>query len=117
MERSDRGNKMDNYLRRSGQNLQGIINDLKRRPEDAARELNVYLHDFNSYLRGEQEIPADVIKRAAEIWPVNERDFYCLRDDAPTGVKIMRAAESARTSRTMEQWALHASIYLFCRAG
>jgi len=94
---------MDNYLRRSGQNLQGIINDLKRRPEDAARELNVYLHDFNSYLRGEQEIPADVIKRAAEIWPVNERDFYCLRDDAPTGVKIMRAAESARTSRIMER--------------
>lgn len=94
---------MDNYQKRSGQNLQGIINDLKRRPEDAARELQVPLHDFNSYLRGEAEIPAEIITRATKIWPVNERDFYCLRDDAPTGVKIMRAAESAQSSRIMER--------------
>ena len=93
----------DNYLKRCGQNLQGIINDLKRRPEDAARELQVSLLDFNSYLRGETDIPAEVVKRATEVWPVNERDFYCLRDDAPTGIKIMRATESARTSRIMER--------------
>ncbi len=103
MEMNEEVIKMYNYLKRSGQNLLGIINDLKRRPEDAARELNVSLHDFNSYLRGEKELPAEVIKRATEIWPVNERDFYCLRDDAPTGVKIMRAAESAQSSRVMER--------------
>lgn len=94
--------KMD-YLKRNGQNLQGIINDLKRRPEDAARELHVPLAEFNSYLRGEAEIPAELIKRAIEVWPVNERDFYCIKDDCPTGVKIMRAAESARSSRVMER--------------
>ncbi|MDP3698769.1 MAG: helix-turn-helix domain-containing protein [Nanoarchaeota archaeon] len=94
---------MGNYQKRSGQNLQGIINDLKRRPEDAARELNVPLEKFNSYLRGEREIPAKVAKRATEIWPVNERDFYCLRDDAPNGIKIMRATESAQSSRVMER--------------
>ena len=93
----------NNYLKRSGQNLLGIINDLKRRPEDAARELGVPLEEFNSYLRGEAEIPVKVMTRAAEIWPVNERDFYCVRDDCPTGVKIMRAAESAKTSRIMER--------------
>ena len=59
------------YQQRSGQNLQGIINDLKRRPEDAAAELNVSLDEFHSYLRGDREIPASVIKRAADIWPVN----------------------------------------------
>ena len=91
------------YQQRSGQNLQGIINDLKRRPEDAAAELNVSLDEFHSYLRGDRKIPASVIKRAADIWPVNERDFYCLRDDAPTGIKIMRATESAQTSRVMER--------------
>lgn len=93
----------DTYLKRSGQNLQGIINDLKRRPEDAARELQVPLQEFNFYLRGQAEIPAEVITHAAKIWPVNERDFYCLRDDAPDGIKVMRATESARTSRVMER--------------
>lgn len=93
----------NNYLKRSGQNLQGILNDLKRRPEDAARELDVPLEEFNSYLRGEAEIPIKVMARAAEIWPVNERDFYCVRDDCPTGVKIMRAAESEHSSRVMER--------------
>ncbi len=93
----------DNYLKRSGQNLQGIINDLKRRPEDAAAELEVPLREFTSYLRGETAMPAEVITRATKVWPVNERDFYCLRDDAPTGIKIMRSTESARTSRIMER--------------
>ncbi len=92
-----------NYQKRSGQNLQGIINDLKRRPEDAAAELKVSVIEFNSYLLGEKEIPAEVIKRAATIWPVNERDFYCMRDDAPDGIKIMRAAESEQSSRVMER--------------
>lgn len=90
-------------LRRNGQNLQGIINDLKRRPEDAAAELDVPLDEFNSYLRGDAEIPTEVIKRATEVWPVNEREFYCIRDDCPTGVKMMRAAESAASSRIMER--------------
>lgn len=90
-------------LKRNGQNLQGIINDLKRRPEDAAAELDVPLDEFNSYLCGEAEIPTEVIRRATEAWPVNERDFYCIKDDSPTGVKIMRAAESAQSSRIMER--------------
>ena len=91
------------YLQRMGQNLLGIINDLKRRPEDAAQELQVPLAEFYAYLRGEAEIPLELIKRATKVWPVNERDFYGLKDDSPTGVKIMRAAESAASSRIMER--------------
>ncbi|MEK6809577.1 MAG: helix-turn-helix domain-containing protein [Nanoarchaeota archaeon] len=91
------------HLRKNGRNLQGIINDLKRRPEDAARELDVHVEEFNAYLRGEAEIPPELIRRATEVWPVNERDFYCIKDDCPAGVKIMRAAESAASSRVMER--------------
>lgn len=91
------------YKKRSGRNFQGIINDLKRRSEDAARELNVPLAELNQYLRGEAEIPTGLIRRATEVWSVNERDFYCVRDDCLSGVKIMRAAESAQSSRVMER--------------
>lgn len=94
---------VDNYLVRSGQNLLGILNDLKRRPEDAARELNVPVDELYGYLRGEKEIPHGLVETAVSKWPVNERDFYVLRDDAPTGVKIMRAYESVASSRIMER--------------
>ncbi|MBI2145790.1 helix-turn-helix domain-containing protein [Candidatus Woesearchaeota archaeon] len=92
-----------NYKKRSAQNLLGILNDLKRRPEDAAADLKIPVDELNYYLSGEKEIPAELIRRAAGIWPVNERDFYCVNDDCPIGVKIMRAKESAKTSRVMKR--------------
>jgi len=49
-------------LIKSGQNFLGILNDIKRRPEDAAKELEVSLDEINSILSGKKEVSADMIE-------------------------------------------------------
>ena len=90
-------------LIKSGKNFLGILNDIKRRPEDAARELKVSLDEINSILSGKKELSADIIEKATKIWPVNARDFYIIHDDCPQGIKIMRSEESKQSSRIMER--------------
>ncbi|SVC83275.1 uncharacterized protein METZ01_LOCUS336129, partial [marine metagenome] len=90
-------------LIKSGQNFLGILNDIKRRPEDAARELEVSLDEINSILSGKKELSADIVAKATKIWPVNARDFYVIHDDCPQGIKIMRSEESKQSSRIMER--------------
>ena len=90
-------------LIKSGQNFLGILNDIKRRPEDAARELEVSLDEINSILSGKKELSVDIVDKATKIWPVNARDFYVIHDDCPQGIKIMRYEESKQSSRIMER--------------
>ena len=90
-------------LIRFGNYFLGILNDLKRRPEDAAKELNVSLEEIMDIINGRKEISSEIIARAAKIWPVNLRDFYLMKDDCPDGVKIMHAEDSAKSSRIMER--------------
>ena len=91
------------YNVRSGINFLGILNDLKRRPEDAAKELDISLEDINSMIKGEKELSYDIIKRATEIWPLNMGDFFLIRDDCPDGVKIMRSEDSEKSGRVMNR--------------
>lgn len=93
----------DLYHVRSGNNFLGILNDIKRRPEDAAIELGVSLDEINSIISGRKKISPELIEKAVEIWPVNERDFYIISDDCPMGVLIMTSDESKKTSRIMER--------------
>ena len=90
-------------LIKSGKNFLGILNDIKRRPEDAARELKVSLDEINSILSGKKELSADIIEKATKIWPVNARDFYVIYDDCSQGIKIMKSEESKQSSRIMER--------------
>lgn len=88
---------------RAGKNFLGILNDLKRRPEDAARELGLSLDEINAIIRGSKPLTDDIVKKAVSLWPINEREFYIVKDDCPTGVKIMKAQESKNTSRIMSR--------------
>ena len=45
-------------LIKSGRNFLGILNDIKRRPEDAANELKISLEKINSILSGDSELTA-----------------------------------------------------------
>ena len=90
-------------LIKSGRNFLGILNDIKRRPEDAARELEVSLDEINSILSGKKELSVEIIEKATKIWSVNARDFYIIHDDCTQGVKIMRSDESKQSSRVMER--------------
>lgn len=88
---------------RSGENFRAILNDLKRRPEDAATELGVSLPEIERIIDGSAPLPPALVEKATATWPVSSRDFYLLNDDAPTGVRIYRAADSERSSRVMSR--------------
>jgi transcriptional regulator with XRE-family HTH domain len=97
-------NSMDkSYLIRLGNNFLGLLNDIKRRPEDAARELGVSIDEINAIISGKQKISSELVDMATKIWPVNDRDFYIISDDCPTGVLIMTSEESKKSSRIMER--------------
>ena len=95
--------KINDKDKRIGSNFLGILNDLKRRPEDASRELGVSVEIINGIISGEVKLSAELVKHAIKIWPVNERDFYIIADDCATGVKIMRSEESKKSSRIMKR--------------
>ena len=88
---------------RTGANFRAILNDLKRRPEDAAAELGVPLPEIEEIIGGTASLPADLVEKAVGTWPISPRDFYLLEDDAPDGVRIHRAADSKRSSRVMSR--------------
>lgn len=88
---------------RSGANFRAILNDLKRRPEDAAAELGVPLPEIEDIIGGKASLPASLVEKAVGAWPISPREFYLLEDDAPTGVRIHRAADSERSSRVMSR--------------
>lgn len=92
-----------NENKRIGSNFLGILNDLKRRPEDAARELGITTVEISLIIEGEKKLTSEIVTRAAEIWPINERDFYIIRDDCNFGVKIMTAENSKKSSRVMDR--------------
>lgn len=90
-------------LIKSGQNFLGILNDIKRRPEDAAKELDISVDEINTIIKGQKPLSQELVNHAIKIWPINARDFYIIHDDCPTGVKIMTAEESKKSSRIMER--------------
>ena len=88
---------------RGGKNFLGILNDLKRRPEDAAKELGVSEEEIRLIIDGKKALSSEIITKAQKIWPVKASDFYIIHDDCPTGVKIISAEESEKSSRVMER--------------
>jgi len=88
---------------KSGKNFLGILNDIKRRPEDAANELQLPLEEITAIIEGKKPLNHDIVSKAIQIWPVNARDFYTILDDCPAGVKIMSSSESKKTSRIMDR--------------
>jgi len=91
------------YRIQSGQNFLGILNDIKRRPVDAAKELEVDLEQIESIIQGKELISQELVDKAIKIWPINARDFFVIRDDTPLGVKIMRMEKSKKSGRIMER--------------
>ncbi len=89
--------------KRMAANFRSLINDLKRRPEDAAGDLQITVQEVTEILSGRREISAEIIEKALQAWPLGPRDFFLLRDDCPRGLKITRAEESERSARLMSR--------------
>ena len=89
--------------KRIGNNFLGILNDIKRRPSDAAKELGISNEEIQNIINGKNKLSSEIISKAIEIWPVNSRDFYIMHDDCPSGLKIMRCEDSVKSSRIMHR--------------
>ncbi len=97
------GQKENNERIKAGNNLRGLLNDLKRRPEDAAMELNFPIEELNEFLEGKKMLSFEFIAKACKKWPVNERDFFVTRDDTNLGIKKMTNESSYESSRIMQR--------------
>jgi hypothetical protein len=91
------------YDLRAAATFRGILNDLKRNDEVAANELGVDVQLLGDILAAKRTLPLDLIRRAAQIWPVNERDFFPIHDDVPNGIMIMHRNDSAGTARVLQR--------------
>jgi plasmid maintenance system antidote protein VapI len=96
-------NAADGYLQRAGATFRAIINDLKRNEEAAAQDLGVEVALIHAIVAGERAIPTDLVERACRTWPVNQRDFFPIHDDVPDGLLVMRAEQSAASSRVFQR--------------
>lgn len=85
----------------SSKKFKKILNDIKRRPEDASKELGLEDDIFHKYLNGEMLIPFDVVKKCVELWSLNYNDFFSIEDDAPAGYKYMSSFQSDSSKRLM----------------
>ena len=86
MQKSETNTK-NNIRIKTGSNFLGILNDIKRRPEDAAKELDVSLELIYSIINGQSELPSELVEKATKVWPVNKRDFFVIEDDCADGIK------------------------------
>ena len=83
--------------------LRQIINDLKRRPEDAASDLNLTIREFKKYLNGNKTIDEKFVKKASIVWPVSPVDFINPFFKNNSNYKILRFKSSKKSSRTMRR--------------
>jgi methylphosphonate synthase len=80
-----------------------ILNDIKRRPEDAAQELNISNEEINKILNGKAKLDFKLLKKATETWPININDFFGIEDDTKNNYKIFTKTESDKTTRIMQR--------------
>lgn len=78
-----------------------VLNDLKRRPADAAKDLNISEQKINNILNGKEDLDMALINKAISIWPINHSDLFPIIDDTTSGYKKFNKKNSDQTSRVM----------------
>ena len=78
-----------------------ILNDLKRRPEDAASDLGLSKKKILEILNGKRKLEFNLIEKAVKKWPVNYNEFFNVEDDTKNGYKIFKNKASNSTERKM----------------
>jgi len=83
--------------------LRQILNDLKRRPEDAAKELKIKLSTFNKILNGKITLKENLVKKITSKWPIAISDLINPFFDQGPDYKIYRFKDSLKTKRIMQR--------------
>ena len=85
----------------SSKKFRKILNDLKRRPEDAAKDLGVSKKKINKILTSQKFSDLSLIEKAVKVWPVNYSDFFFTEDDTKNDYKIFKLSQSNKSERIM----------------
>ena len=89
------------HIKLIGARIKSELNDLKRTPESAAKELEIDQKIINNIIEGNCEIK-DVymlINKMGSFYPIDSNDLYIPEEDCVNGVKIMRSDQSKISSR------------------
>lgn len=89
------------FARRAASLLRAAANDLKRDEASADHDLGLEPGTFADLVEGKLPITWEVLRTAARVWPLNERDLLPVRDDCPDGVLIHREKASRASSRIL----------------
>ena len=85
----------------SSKKFRKVLNDLKRRPEDAAKDLGVSKKVINNILKKDTFSDLNLIKKAVKVWPVNYSDFFYTEDDTKNDYKIFKLSQANKSERIM----------------
>ena len=89
------------FLQAIGSRIMCELNDLKRTPESAAKELNVPIKELHKIIKGfsTEEQAFQLINRMGQIYPIDHTQMYLLKDDTSNGARFMTAEKSLAASR------------------
>jgi hypothetical protein len=89
------------FLQAIGSRIICELNDLKRTPESAAKELNIPIKELHKILKGvsTEEQAFQLINRMGQIYPIDHTQMYLLKDDTINGARFMTSEESLNASR------------------
>ncbi len=93
------------YLQMVGARILSEANDLKRDLPMLAADINFDPETLAKVVAGTTSYEAadTVIRRMGETYPIDEEALRLVKDDCDAGIKIMRADESAQSSRVFER--------------
>lgn len=88
-------------VKKLGKRIFSEANDLKRTITALANEINIDEGFIKNIINGECELEDSykVIQKMGDIYPIDNSDLYLFEDDCEHAVKIMRAEDSAKSSR------------------
>jgi len=93
------------YFELIGSRIRSELNDLKRTPESAAKELKFNLSELNLILEGQASKSHInlLIEKMGEFYPIDISDLYILKDDCTNGIKVMTSQSSTKTTRVFNR--------------
>ena len=89
------------FLQAMGSRIICELNDLKRTPESAAKELNVPIKELDRIIKGlsSEDKAFQLINRMGQVYPIDHTQMYLLKDDTLNGARFMTTEESSKASR------------------
>jgi len=91
----------NSYLKSIGTRILCELNDLKRTPETAAKELGLSIDKLKLILNGcaSEKDSYDLIRKMGQVYPIDHLHLHLLKDDTINGVKFVSSEYSKESKR------------------